>query len=121
VALEAMLAAKPVLVSREAGIAAWVEKARAGFLAQPNTSSIHDVLADSLARRSEWPVMGQNGRAFAHKYLVWDKIAAQAEDCYRQLLGERRSSDSSGNGLRVINAGGTAGHSQLERIASSCL
>ena len=61
VALEAMLSAKPVVVSREAGIAAWVEEAQCGFLAEPDVHSLAEAWERAMKARPAWAEYGERG------------------------------------------------------------
>lgn len=85
-ALEAMLAGRVLLISKEAGIAPYVEKADCGVLVSPEVSGIESGLLELLKRRSEWKEMGLRGRNYALEHLKWEKIASQALEEYKSLL-----------------------------------
>lgn len=86
VALEAMLAARVLLVSERAGIARHVEACEAGVLVAP---SVHDVargLRTLLAQRARWPGMGRRARRYALEHLRWRDIGAAALADYERVL-----------------------------------
>jgi glycosyltransferase involved in cell wall biosynthesis len=85
-ALDAMLAARPLLCSTEAGVAEHVARAGAGVVAEPTVSDIALGLERLLARRDEWHAMGDRGRAYARTHLTWDRIADEAAREYTALL-----------------------------------
>jgi glycosyltransferase involved in cell wall biosynthesis len=120
VALEAMLAAKPVFVSRQAGISTWVEKARAGFIAEPTVSGICDGLTECVGRRGEWNTLGKNGRSYAHRHLSWDQVANHAAYCYQELLSELPVMRPDKGHIRVIGIREWE-TSELGRMNSTCL
>ena len=86
VVLEAMVAAKPVIVSEEAGISSYVKQAHCGYLVKPDSNSISLGLIRAVQTRDEWRSMGGKGKEFAYKHLTWDKSAEQACHEYGKLL-----------------------------------
>jgi glycosyltransferase involved in cell wall biosynthesis len=84
--LEAMVMEKPVVVSDQAGIASYVEKARCGWTVQPNARSICDGLVRAARSRHEWRDIGRRGKDFAYANLTWDKVAEDASSHYERLL-----------------------------------
>jgi glycosyltransferase involved in cell wall biosynthesis len=88
--LEAIVAAKPVLVSEEAGISSYVNQAECGYVVQPDTHSIVLGLMRAFNTRREWHSMGRRGREFAYEHLTWDKSAQKASDGYQKLLSGAR-------------------------------
>ncbi|HXE15553.1 MAG TPA: glycosyltransferase [Bryobacteraceae bacterium] len=102
VALEAMLAAKPVVVSNQAGISTWVEKAEAGILAEPSAAGIEAALTECMKRKNEWRTLGCNGRSFARCRLTWDQVAQHAARCYSELLSTLPHSARRNEPMRVI-------------------
>ncbi|MBI3897912.1 MAG: glycosyltransferase [Gammaproteobacteria bacterium] len=86
-ALEAMLAARVVLVPRTAGVAPHVQASDCGVVvAKPTANTIHQGLATLMARRDEWRAMGLRGRDYALRYLSWEAIAANALQHYQRLV-----------------------------------
>jgi glycosyltransferase involved in cell wall biosynthesis len=86
VVLEAMLAGKPLLVSRQAGIAPWVDKAGAGVTADPSVDGIRDGFARLMELRPRWTVLGSNGRQYAQEHMTWDQVADRAVYVYKRIL-----------------------------------
>lgn len=80
-ALEAMLAARPLLVSNVGGIARHIAAAGCGVVVEPNTSAIHQGLQNLLKNRAHWRTMGLAGRHYALEHLSWPAAA-------RRLLAE---------------------------------
>jgi len=89
VVLEAMVAAKPVIVSEEAGISSYVKKAQCGYLVKPDSTSISLGLIRAFQTKDEWRSMGSKGKEFAYKHLTWDKSAEQACHEYDKILHEK--------------------------------
>jgi glycosyltransferase involved in cell wall biosynthesis len=85
-ALEAMLAARVLLVSEVAGIAPHVQASGCGVVVKPEVSAIKSGLLELLARRSEWKEMGLRGRHYVLEKLSWESIAANALRQYQQLV-----------------------------------
>lgn len=85
-ALEAMLAARVLLVSERAGIARHVRASGCGVAVAPQASSIETGLIELLRRRSQWRQMGLSGRQYALENLQWKSIAGTALEQYDRLL-----------------------------------
>ena len=85
-ALEAMLAARVLLVSERAGIARHVQASGCGLTVQPTVDGIESGLLALIARRAEWPAMGLAGRRHALAKLQWNEIAAGLLEQYHRLL-----------------------------------
>ena len=85
-ALEAMLAARVLLVSEIAGIARHVRAADCGIVVEATTESIGAGLQTLLRRRDEWREMGLRGRRYALANLQWKSIAAGALRDYERLV-----------------------------------
>lgn len=85
-ALEAILAARVVLVSDVAGISPFVKAWGCGEVVTPDVASVKQGLQKLLARREEWKVMGLNGRSNAVEQLGWSSIAGQLLKDYRRYL-----------------------------------
>jgi glycosyltransferase involved in cell wall biosynthesis len=86
-ALEAMLAARVLLVSERAGIARHVAASGCGLAVEPTVDAVVAGLAALLGRRDEWRSMGLRGREHALEHLHWGSIAAQLLREYRPLAG----------------------------------
>lgn len=85
-ALEAMLAGRPIVISRIAGLAPHVQAANAGVLVDATIPSIALGIDQLLARRNEWREIGLRGRQYVLENLTWQKIGQGALDNYRRLL-----------------------------------
>jgi len=85
-ALEAMLAARVLLVSDSGGIATHVKASSCGLVTPADTSSIASALTELVNLRSHWPAMGLRGRHYASEHLQWDRIAANLLEQYRRII-----------------------------------
>jgi glycosyltransferase involved in cell wall biosynthesis len=85
-ALEAMLAARVLIVSRSAGIAPHIEKSGCGIVVDPTAADVQRGFRYLLERRSRWREMGLRGREYAQENLHWNRIAKRTLTQYRQLL-----------------------------------
>ncbi|MDZ4141372.1 MAG: glycosyltransferase [Methylotenera sp.] len=77
-ALEAMLAARVLLVSSSTGIATHVSNSGCGVVIEPNVVSITEGFKSLIGKKSSWKSMGLAGREYALNALHWDKIAKNA-------------------------------------------
>lgn len=85
-ALEAMLAARVLLVSERAGIARHVLASGAGVTVAPTVQGVAEGLRRLLACRATWPSMGMDGRSYVLRNLRWRDIAASALADYARIL-----------------------------------
>ncbi len=85
-ALEAMLAARVLLVSERAGIARHVQASGSGVVVEPTAAGVAEGLLALLRRRAEWRAMGLAGRRYALANLQWKNIAAGALRQYERLV-----------------------------------
>lgn len=85
-ALEAMLAARVLLVSERAGIARHVQQSGCGIVVEPTAAGVAEGLLALLRRRAEWRAMGLAGRRYALANLQWKSIAAAALRQYERLV-----------------------------------
>jgi len=86
-ALEAMLAARPVLVSDVSGIAPHVRAARCGVVVDSKVNSIRGGIREMLACKDQWAAMGQRGREYVMAKLKWETIAEDSLKAYRKFGG----------------------------------
>lgn len=84
-ALEAMLGARVLIVSRHAGIARHVAASGCGVTVEPTVPGIEKGLLALLERRAEWRAMGLAGRRYALARLQWKNIAAAALEQYERI------------------------------------
>jgi glycosyltransferase involved in cell wall biosynthesis len=85
-ALEAMLAARVLIVSRTAGIAPHIERSGCGIVVDPTPADLQRGFQLLLSRRQHWREMGLRGREYALEHLHWNRIAKRTLLQYRQLL-----------------------------------
>jgi glycosyltransferase involved in cell wall biosynthesis len=85
-AVEAMLAARVLLVTERAGIAPHVLAAGCGVAVKPEQDSITSGLLELLDQRPHWKEMGLAGREYALKYFKWDDIAADLIGQYSRVV-----------------------------------
>ncbi|MGJ0513395.1 glycosyltransferase [Methylocystis sp.] len=85
VVLEAMAAAVPVIVTPQVGLAAAVERAGAGVVAEGEPSTFGAALASLLADPERMQAMGWAGRQVARESFSWRAIADEMESIYTTL------------------------------------
>jgi glycosyltransferase involved in cell wall biosynthesis len=85
-ALEAMLAARVILVSDVAGIAPHVRASHCGVVISTDVAHVRSGLLELLGMRSRWKEMGLAGRDYALANLRWEQIAAHTLEHYRTML-----------------------------------
>ena len=87
--VEAMLAGRPVLVSKKTGVASHVEKAGGGWLCDPTIEGIRKGLVEAYESRSDWAKKGSMNSEYVSNHLTWKQTAEQTLAMYRRyLLGE---------------------------------
>ncbi len=86
-AMEAMLAARPLLITDIAGLAPHVRRCDAGVVVDATVESIRDGIERLIARRTEWQSMGMRGRAYVVENLDWRQIARKVLPVYQRLAG----------------------------------
>jgi len=85
-ALEAMLAARVIIVSQISGLAPHVLAAGCGVVVSPDVASVKAGLLQLLEARPRWKEMGLAGREYALQHFRWDRSAAETLERYRQLV-----------------------------------
>ena len=86
VVLEAMAAGRPVIVSREVGLAALVEASGSGIVTDGSPEHLGGSIVSLAGDQAKRDSMGRNGRAAAARYS-WDGVAAQMESLYESIRG----------------------------------
>ena len=81
-ALEAMTAARVLVVSDIAGIAKHVRASGSGVIVKPNRTALVAELDRLIQRREQWRAMGLAGRAYALEHMTWAAIGATALQQY---------------------------------------
>jgi len=84
--LEAMMAARVILISNVAGLAPHVAAAECGALVSPDVPTMTTGLRELLGRRAHWREMGWCGRQYALDNLQWRQIGSAALEHYRRLV-----------------------------------
>ncbi len=90
-ALEAMLVARPVLLTDIAGLAPHVRASGAGRVCDSDADSILEGLIQLLNCRDNWKAMGLAGRQYVLQNLTWESVGMRATQSYRHVL---RSADA---------------------------
>jgi glycosyltransferase involved in cell wall biosynthesis len=89
VVLEAMAAARPVIVTPEVGVAAIVRRVGAGMVVDGARETLGAALANVVADPALGDAMGGRGREAARHYS-WDAVAVEMERLYMEILNDRR-------------------------------
>lgn len=84
--VEAMLASRPVMVSREAGIAEYLEEDEVGFLVKPNSLDIARGLKKAWLSKCDLAEMGKRARHLVETHLTWDIAAEKSLRNYRKYF-----------------------------------
>ena len=84
--VEAMLGARPVLVSKGAGVAGHVANAGGGYLAEPTANSIAGAILNALEDRVNWKEKGLCNRKYVLENLTWDQVAMQTLEAYGSVF-----------------------------------
>ncbi|HEX6164104.1 MAG TPA: glycosyltransferase [Vicinamibacterales bacterium] len=84
VVLEAMAAARPVIVSREVGLADLVESSRSGVVTDGSAQHLGEAIARLVGDAKAGEAMGRNGQSAAAQYS-WDGVAARMESLYESI------------------------------------
>lgn len=80
--VEAMLAGRPVIVSRQAGIWSHIEKSGCGWIVEPRADSIAQGFEKAYQERSSWPDKGKAGQTYVQNSLTWDQVALRTQEAY---------------------------------------
>lgn len=84
VVLEAMAAGRPVIVSREVGVADLVRESGAGLVSDGGPEDLGGAIGRLSSDVAAGDAMGGRGRAVAARYS-WDSVAAQMETLYESV------------------------------------
>jgi glycosyltransferase involved in cell wall biosynthesis len=84
--IEAMSAGLPVICTRGAGLAGFVQSAGAGIVTDNTVASLQSALEQLLADPSLRATMGQAGRRAVMQELSLDAFGARLENLYRSVL-----------------------------------
>jgi glycosyltransferase involved in cell wall biosynthesis len=87
--LEAMLAARPVVVTRDVGVARHVEQSGCGIVSEATATSLALAIETLIKRRQSWPSIGMAGYEYAKQHLEWNEIARSALEQYKGILAKQ--------------------------------
>ena len=82
--VEAMLAARPVLVSNRAGVSSHVAEAGGGWLLEPSVEGIKKALIEACGEKERWEKMGEANREYVTNNLTWKQAAQKTLEMYRR-------------------------------------
>lgn len=89
-AIEAMAAARPVLVGYSVGSAEFVKEAAAGFVTETDSESLMRTIRElEELPRSDLAAAGKRGAEFVRMRLSWPLVAAKFVEHYRQAAKQR--------------------------------
>lgn len=86
VALESMSAARPIIISKVAGISEYIREAGCGVEVTPDVASVTNALIRMYENKSELAAMGLRGKEYAFNHLASDKIAKDITAKYSAIL-----------------------------------
>jgi len=98
VVVEAMAAARVVVVTNETGVSPYVEHERCGYSVPATVKGICSGLEQTVRSRSEWSEMAARGRACVHTHLTWERIARSVGEFYESVFDNSQPKSS---GLHV--------------------
>jgi Glycosyltransferase len=84
--LEAMLAAKPVILARECDLAEYVEKGRLGIVVDFDAGDAAERIAKFLSDRGEMVAAGRRARDWALKHSSPGQVAARSLEIYERIF-----------------------------------
>jgi glycosyltransferase involved in cell wall biosynthesis len=104
VALEAMIAGRPVLVAETAGIAPHVERAKCGIVVPATVEGVEKGILQLISRRAEWREMGLRGRTHVLRHMDWRSLGIRSLKLYTRLSAmaarrEQRKLDANAEAL----------------------
>lgn len=89
VGLEAMASAKPVIISDIPGVREVIEEGVCGLLTEPmNPQDLGEKITKLLADPALMKKMGEAGKQKVLKEFTWEKVVAQTEEMYNNILSK---------------------------------
>jgi glycosyltransferase involved in cell wall biosynthesis len=85
-ALEAMAAARPVVVTPEVGLAEIVEQSDSGIVVDGAPDRLGPAIDRLLREPEQLRAMGENGRRTVEQRLTWDRVAAEMLRKYEEIV-----------------------------------
>lgn len=86
VVVEAMAAARVVVVTDETGVSPFVERERCGYNVPATVSGICSGLELVSLSKADWSEMGARGRNCVHAQLTWECIARRVGEFYESVF-----------------------------------
>ncbi len=86
VVVEAMAAARVVVVTDETGVSPFVERERCGYNVPATVSGICSGLERVSQSKADWSEMGARGRSCVHAQLTWECIARRVGEFYESVF-----------------------------------
>jgi glycosyltransferase involved in cell wall biosynthesis len=90
VVVEAMAAARIVVVTNETGVSPLVERERCGYSIPATAEGILSGLERVVESPAEWSAMAARGRACVRKHLTWECIARRVGEFYGSVVDNSR-------------------------------
>ena len=85
--VEAMLAARPVMVSDQAAVSRHVRESGGGWTVNPTVDSIAAGFQKAYDEKATWESKGLAGYEYVKTNLTWDQIALKTEKMYLKYFG----------------------------------
>lgn len=86
VVVEAMAAARIVVVTNETGVSPFVERERCGYSIPATAGGILSGLERVVESQANWSEMAARGRACVHQHLTWERIAKHVGEFYGSVF-----------------------------------
>lgn len=84
--LEAMSYGIPCLVTQGTTLGEEIEEARAGWMANTDTSSIAEEIKQAIKDKEKFSAYGKNARDFIQRNFSWSHIAEDTIEKYKQII-----------------------------------
>lgn len=91
VAVEAMAAGAPVIVTEGCGVAEHVRSAGAGEVTSPDAEALSAAITRLMGDSSQRAMAGARGRTYVRDHLSWTAVARRMVDGYRSVLSARHA------------------------------
>lgn len=93
VALEAMMAGKPTIVSRVGGLKGIVQHQKTGMFMSPGSSeSLVKQLLRLLDQLDFAQKIAEEGQKYVQRFFSWNRVAEETKEVYQNILDEMKSS-----------------------------
>jgi glycosyltransferase involved in cell wall biosynthesis len=88
VVVEAMAAARVVVVTAETGVSPFVDRERCGYTVPATVAGICAGVERAVLSRSEWSEMAARGRTCVNEHLTWERIARRVGEFYESVFDQ---------------------------------